>query len=111
MPQTTAAGKAAVGPSNISKNKTINVSTPQAELAAANAKIEWLQKLLKARDTPASNNKSSTDTPRLATVLQALSQRLSGPTEAHAALKWSAKVVDPPLLTDGTDPIFNNWKL
>jgi len=61
MPQTTAAGKAAVGPSNTSDEETINVSTSQAELAAANAEIERLRELLKARDTPVSNNKSSLD--------------------------------------------------
>jgi len=41
-------------------------------------------------------------------VLEALSQRLNGPTESYTALLWSAKVIDPPLLTDGTDPIFDN---
>jgi len=41
-------------------------------------------------------------------VLKALSQRLNGPTESHITPLWSAKVVDPLLLIDGTDPIFNN---
>ena len=31
--------------------------------------------------------------------------------QAHIAKLRSVKVVDPPLLTDGIDPIFNNWKL
>ena len=35
-----AASKAAVGPSNTSKNKIINILTPQAELVAANTKIK-----------------------------------------------------------------------
>jgi len=42
MLRTTAAGKAAVGPSNTFNSKTATVLTPQAELAAANAKIERL---------------------------------------------------------------------
>ena len=44
-------------------------------------------------------------------VLQALSQHLSGSTEAYTAMLWSVKVADPPLLIDGIDLIFNNWKL
>jgi hypothetical protein len=40
MPRNTAASKTAAGPSNTSKDKTITVLTPQAELAAANAKIK-----------------------------------------------------------------------
>ena len=40
MPRNIVASKAAVGPLNTSKNKIINVLTPQAELAAANAKIK-----------------------------------------------------------------------
>ena len=42
MPQNTAAGKAAAGPTNTSDKETINVLTPQAELTAVNAEIEWL---------------------------------------------------------------------
>ena len=40
MPRSMAASKAAAGPSNISKDKTINVLTPSAELVAANTKIK-----------------------------------------------------------------------
>ena len=40
MPQNTAAGKAVAGPTNTLNEKIINVLTPQAELTAANAKIE-----------------------------------------------------------------------
>ena len=57
MPQTIAVGKAAVGPLNTLDKETINVLTPQAELTATNAEIKRLQELLKARDTPISNNK------------------------------------------------------
>ena len=40
MPRSTAASKAAIGPLNTSKNKTINILTPSAELTAANTKIK-----------------------------------------------------------------------
>ena len=96
----TAAGKATVGPANALDKEIINVLTPQAELAAANAEIERLREQLKTRNTPISSNDLLD---RLATVLKALAQR--------TALSRSAKVVDPPLLTDGVDPTFDNWKL
>jgi hypothetical protein len=102
MPRNTAAGKAAAGPANASDEETINVSTPQAELAAANAEIERLRELLETRSTPASSVDPSD---RLATVLEALAQRTASTSSR------SAKVADPPLLTDGADPTFDNWKL
>jgi len=61
MPRNIVAGKAAAGPLNTSDEETINVLTPQAELTAANTEIKRLQELLKARDTPISNNKSLLD--------------------------------------------------
>jgi hypothetical protein len=69
MPRNTAASRTAAGPSNSSENEIINVLTPQAELAAANAEIKQLQELLEARDTPISNDESLSDNQRLATVL------------------------------------------
>ena len=69
MLRNTAAGKAAAGPLNTSDGKTIAVSTPQEELAAANAEIKRLRGLLKARDTPISSDNLLD---RLATVLKAL---------------------------------------
>ena len=69
MPRNTVAGKAAAGPSNISDGEIIAVSTPQEELAAANAEIEWLRELLEARDTPISSDNLSD---RLAMILKAL---------------------------------------
>ena len=68
MPRNTAASKLAAGPLNGSKDKTITVLTPQAELTAANTKIKQLRELLEARDTPVSN-KSLLDNQRLAIVL------------------------------------------
>ena len=61
MPRNTAVGKAAAGPLNTLDKEIINVLTPQAELTAANTKIKQLRELLKARDTPISNNKSLLD--------------------------------------------------
>jgi hypothetical protein len=69
------------------------------ELAVANAEIKRLQELLKTRDTPASSNNLLD---RLTTVLKALAQ-----CTILASLR-SAKVVDPLLLIDGTNPTFNN---
>ena len=69
MPRNTAASKTAAGPSNTSEDETVTVSTPQAELAAANAEIKRLRELLEAQDTPISNNKSLLDAQRLAIAL------------------------------------------
>jgi len=104
MPRTTAAGKAAAGPSNTSDGETATDSNSQVELVAANAEIERLRELLEARE-PLTPSEESSDTQRLATVLKALAQRTA------LASSRSAKVADPPLLTDGTDPTFDNWKL
>lgn len=58
--------------------------------------------MLEARDTPTSIDDSLD---RLTTVLEALAQRTA------LVSSRSAKVADPPLLIDGTDPTFDNWKL
>ena len=63
------AGKAAIGPLNTSNGEIIAVLTPQKELMAANAEIEQLRGLLKARDTPISSDDLLD---RLAMVLKAL---------------------------------------
>ena len=97
MPRNTIAGKAATGPLNTLNSKTIAVLTPREELTAANAEIKRLRELLKAKDTPTSSNNPLN---RLITVLKALAQ--------HTALLYSAKVADPPLLINRTDPTFNN---
>ena len=52
MPRNIAASKAAAGLLNTLDDKTVNILNPQVELVAANAKIEQLRELLKARDTP-----------------------------------------------------------
>jgi hypothetical protein len=111
MPRSTAASKAAAGPLNTFKDEIINILTPQVELAAANAEIKQLWELLKARDTPIFNDKSSTNTLKLTMVLQALSQWLNGFIKTYAVPLWSVKVADPLLFMDGIDLTFNNWKL
>ena len=72
------------------------------ELTIANTKIKRLRGLLKTRDTPISSDNLLD---RLATVLKALAQRIV------LTSSRSIKVTDPPLLIDGANPIFNNWKL
>jgi len=72
MPWNTTTSKSAAGPSNTLDSETIIVLNPQAELAATNAEIEQLQKLLKAKDTPISGDKSLLNTQRLVTVFAAL---------------------------------------
>ena len=62
-------GKAAAGPANALDEETINILTPQLELAIANAEIKRLQELLKTRNTPISSDNLLD---RLATVLKAL---------------------------------------
>ena len=112
MLRNTAASKAAVGPLNTLDNKIVNVLNPQAELVVTNTKIKQLQELLKARDTPTSvSSNELLNTQKLAIVLKALSQRLSGPTKPYIALLQSIKIADPLLLIDGINPIFNNQKL
>ena len=66
MPRNTAASKTAAGPSNSSEDEIITISTPQAELAVANAEIKQLRELLEARDTPISNDEPLSDNQRLA---------------------------------------------
>ena len=80
------------------------------DLVAANAEIERLRALLESQETPT----SETETPGfdgLVDVLQAISQRLSRANDAPAILAKSAKIPDPPILTDGKDPTFESWRL
>ena len=100
MLRNTAAGKATIGPLNTLDGKIITILTPQEELTAVNAEIKWLWELLKAKDTPVSSDDLLD---RLATILKALAQ--------YIVLSRLVKVADPLLLIDGTDPIFDNWKL
>ena len=69
------------------------------ELTTANAEIKRLRGLLKTRDTPIPSDNLLD---RLTTVLKALAQHIA------LVLSRSAKVIDPLLLIDRTNPIFNN---
>ena len=94
------------GSSNENPEETLD---PSQDLAAANAEIERLRALLAAKDTPAPSSETlSYD--RLADVLEMLSQRLAR-ADSPAAPSKSAKIPDPPILTDGKDPTFDNWKI
>src|SRR5271156_3802423 len=105
-PRSTAASKAAAGPSNETSDATPTV-TPQDELAIANAEIERLKEQLATQNTP---NLGTLSPNKLAEILDALAQRLTrtDPPAALAALAKSAKIPDPPLLTDGKDPTFDS---
>ena len=64
--------------------------------------------MIEAQNTPETRTQSP-DQNRLADILEALSRRLTrDETPVHSK---SAKIPDPPLLTDGTEPTFESWKL
>jgi hypothetical protein len=91
------------GPSNENPDDTAQ------DLAAANAEIERLRALLANQETP-SLETETLNSDRLASVLEALSRRLTR-AESPAVPTKSIKIPDPPILTDGKDPTFENWKL
>ena len=98
------ASSSQTGPSNTTSETT---ATLQADLDATNAEIEQLRALLTAKDTPIPGTPTSD---RLADVLEALTEHLTR-TDSPATPAKSAKIPDPPLLTDGKDPTFDNWKI
>ena len=87
-----------------SSEETMNQPEFREELLAAQAEIRELRAQLEAH-TPRDPSPSNRD---FATVLEALVQQLP---PAAARPERSAKVADPPVLTDGTDPSFDNWRL
>jgi hypothetical protein len=61
--------------------------------------------------TQASRTQSPTPiAPELVAVLEALTRQLRQPSSTDRPHR-SAKISDPPVLTDGTDPTFENWKI
>ena len=80
------------------------------DLAAANAEIEWLRALLESQETLTSETRTLSPD-GLVGILQALSQCLSRVDDTPAIWTKSAKIPDPPILTDGKDPTFESWKL
>jgi hypothetical protein len=82
------------------------------DLVAATAEIEQLRAQLAARDSPAP---AFPNLDRLATVLEAFSERLDR-IESRASTPASGsgkatKLPDPPILTDGKHPTFENWRI
>ena len=89
-------------------------TTLQKDLLAATAEIEQLRAQLAARDSPAPVP-ASPNLDRLATVLEAFSERLDR-IESRASTPASGpgkntKLPDPPPLTDGKDPTFESWRV
>ena len=85
-------------------------SNTQEELVAAQAEIARLRAQLDAQSTPSRDQ--SPDASQLITVLEAITRRLTdGPQGSQERPYRSAKIADPPLLTDGVEPTFANWKL
>jgi hypothetical protein len=66
--------------------------------------IERLRALLASQETPSLEIASLEN---LASVLQAISQRLARDNSPNRSTK-SAKIPDPPLLTDGKEPTFES---
>jgi hypothetical protein len=95
--------------------ETPNVTaTLQEELVAATAEIEQLRAQLAARDSP-TPAPASPNLDRLATVLEAFSERLDR-IETRASTPASGpgkplKLPDPPAFTDGKDPTFERWRV
>jgi hypothetical protein len=95
--------------------ETPNLTTTlQEDLLAATAEIEQLRAQLAARDSPVPTT-ASPNLDRLATVLEAFSERLDrmetrASTPASGSGK-SSKLPEPPVFTDGIDPAFDTWKI
>jgi hypothetical protein len=89
-------------------------ATLQENLLAATAEIEQLRTQLAARDSPVPVT-ASPNLDRLATVLEAFSERLerieSRASTPASGLGKSTKLLDPLVLTDGIDLAFNTWKI
>ena len=89
-------------------------TTLQEDLLAATAEIEQLRAQLAARDSPALVP-ASPNLDRLATVLEAFSERLdrieSQASTPASGLGKPTKLPDPPILTDGKDPTFERWRI
>jgi len=105
------APKGQTAASRSAESSNTQESTTQEELAAAQAEIAQLRAQLAAQTTPPSRERSP-DRSQFAAVLEALAQRITdGPPEDSGRPKRSAKIPDPPILTDGKDPTFDSWKL
>ena len=90
-----------------STDQTLAQTDLQEELSAAQAEIELLRAQLAAR-TPRDTSPSNAG---LVAVLETLARRLDRPSSPADRPQRSAKVADPPILTNGADPSFDNWRL
>ena len=90
-----------------STDQTLPPPDLQEELSNAQAEIETLRAQLAAQ-TPLDR---SPDREGLVTVLESLRQHLGRSSSPLDRPQRSAKVADPPVLTNGTDPTFDNWRL
>jgi hypothetical protein len=102
------AGPSNEDPNDASTEPSNTATTLQEDLVAANTEIEQLRAQLAARDSPAP---ATSNLDRLATVLEAFSERLDrietrASTPASGSGK-STKLLDPPIFTDGIDLAFN----
>jgi zinc knuckle protein len=88
--------------------ETSGTTVTPDELAAANAEIERLRAQLATQNTPASGAMSPN---RLTDVLEALAQRLTRSESPTTNNRKTTKIPDPPVLTDGSDPAFESWKI
>lgn len=93
------------GPSNEDPEDGPQDQAP--DLVAAYAEIKRLRAQIASQATPTSETANSEG---LTSVLQALAQRLTMEGSPATPTK-SAKIPDPPILTDGKDPTFENWKI
>jgi hypothetical protein len=107
-------GRGNASQSSNSQTADVPEATLQDDLLAATAEIEQLRAQLAARNSPAPVP-ASPNLDRLATVLEAFSERLDrietrASTPASGSGK-STKLPDPPILTDGVDPAFDTWRI
>jgi Zinc knuckle len=103
-PRNQPAGRAATDSGD---SQTISLTDAQEALQAAQAEIERLQAQLGTQNPSA----QSPIGPELVAVLEAIARQLSQAPSPADHPKRSAKITDPPILTDGIDPTFENWKL
>jgi hypothetical protein len=97
-----AAGRAMATPTTTDASP---ITSPSEALAAAHLEIEHLRAALTDRDA----REGSVSPDKLATVLEALSLRLS--QSEPPSEKKSKSIPDPPPLTNGKEPTFESWRL
>ena len=103
--------------SQSSSSRTADTSTPDTStaevMAAQQAEIERLIALLQAAEARAATADNAQAQPAEQTVAALLESivRSLGRSGTPFGTSKSTKLPDPPILTDGKDPTFENWKL